>query len=165
MVKSAALPADLGLTQEDLSKALDSLQDALTHWKDRISSSYAAFAVQTATHLLVVNPQSMPHILEEDDDVLLHESVQLSDYQIKRKLYGLHAELVFFEWLHTIWMRRKPPLPKLLEPHLKSRRYPAIEALVGCFKNRPGASAGSRRDAASELDLRNPGLLRPDACL
>ena len=71
----------------------------MSHWKIEFRSSYAAFAVQTAAHLLVVNPQSMPSILEEDDDVLLHESVHLSSSQVQRQLYGLHSELVFFEWL------------------------------------------------------------------
>ena len=71
----------------------------MSHWRIEFLSSYAAFAVQTTTHLLVVNPQSMPHILEEDDDVLLHESIHLSGSQVKRQLYGLHSELVFLEWL------------------------------------------------------------------
>jgi len=99
MVKSLALPANLGLSQEELGAALDSLQEALLHWKIEFHPGYAAFAVQTAAHLLVVNPQSMPSILEEDDDVLLHESVHLSGSQVQRQSCALHSELVFFEWL------------------------------------------------------------------
>jgi len=99
LFKNLTLPSDLGLTSDDLATALDSLQNALLHWKIEFHAGYAAFAVQTATHLLVVNPQSMPSILEEDDDVLLHESVHLSKSQIERQLYGLHSEFVFFEWI------------------------------------------------------------------
>jgi hypothetical protein len=99
MIESLPIPPDLGLSRNELGTALDSLQDALSHWKIEFRASYAAFAVQTATRLLVVNPQSMPSILEDDDDVLLHESVHLSSSQIQRELYGLHSELVFFEWL------------------------------------------------------------------
>src|ERR1019366_4373504 len=83
-VKSLDLPPDLGLSRGDLSAALDALQDALSHWKIEFRSGYASFAVQTATHLLVVNPQSMQSILEEDDNVLLHESVHLADSQVRR---------------------------------------------------------------------------------
>jgi len=99
LVKSLVLTPDLGLSRKELEAGLDSLQNALSHWKIEFHPGYAAFAVQSASHLLVVNPQSMPSILEEDDDVLLHESVHLSSSQVKRQLYGLHSELVFYEWL------------------------------------------------------------------
>jgi len=99
LISGLSLPLELGLTAQDLNTALDSLHHALSEWKIEFRPSYAAFAVQTATHLLVVNPQSMPHILENDDDVLLHESVHVAKDQVARQLYGLHAELVFFEWI------------------------------------------------------------------
>jgi hypothetical protein len=41
----------------------------------------------------------MQGILEEDDDVLLHESVHLTRSQIKRASDGLHDELIFLERL------------------------------------------------------------------
>jgi len=99
LIKKLTLPVNLGLNQADLLKALEALQYALLQWKIEFHSGFAAFAVQSSTHLLAVNPQSMPSILEDDDDVLLHESVHLSTSQIQRQLYGLHSELIFFEWV------------------------------------------------------------------
>ena len=100
-IKSMTLPANLGLSQKDLMSALDLLQDALTHWKIEFHPGYAAFAVQAGMHLLAVNPQIMQSILDDDDGVLLHESVHLSRSQVQRQLYGIHSELVFFEWLEN----------------------------------------------------------------
>ena len=110
-------------------------------------------AVQTATHLLVANPQSMPSILEEDDDVLLHESVHLSNSQVQRQLYGLHSELVFFEWLEDHLDEESVPGRSRAQQDIKPGRYPALEALVSRHKNGPGASSGGRTGSAGRLDL------------
>lgn len=99
VAKMLTLPPSLGLTHADLLSGLDHLQDALLHWKIQFEGGPAALAVHLPDQLLTVNPRSMQDILEEDDYSLLHESVHLSDSQIQRQLYGLHAEFVFMEWL------------------------------------------------------------------
>jgi len=98
-MKTLALPPTLGLSRADLLGGIDHLHDALLHWKIQFEGGNAALSVHLPERLLSVNPQSMQDILEQDDYSLLHESVHLTDPQIQRQLYGLHAEFVFMEWL------------------------------------------------------------------
>lgn len=98
-VKTLPLLPTLGLSHADLLGGIDHLHDALLHWKIQFEGGDAALAVHLPDRVLSVNPRSMQDILEQDDYSLLHESVHLSDPQIQRQLYGLHAEFVFMEWL------------------------------------------------------------------